>query len=123
MTAAVAEAVNPACIASERSILGVDGAAVRRQGKPASLLPSNFAGATVSSASSSKNGREQKLEPGLIVIRGDEVEEKPLRWTWEPYLPLGKLVHFGGNSSQAKSPVTIDLAARISVGTQWLDGT
>src|SRR5262249_59475762 len=59
----------------------------------------------------------------LIVVRGDEVAEKPLRWVWKPYLPLGKLVHFGGNSSQAKSPVTVDLAARISVGTQWLDGT
>ena len=59
----------------------------------------------------------------LVVIRGDQATEKPLRWMWKPYLPLGKLVHFGGNSSQAKSPVTIDLAARISVGTQWLDGT
>src|SRR5215469_18158325 len=42
---------------------------------------------------------------------------------WKPYLPLGKLVHFGGNCSQAKSPVTIDLAARISVGAPWPDGT
>ena len=55
-------------------------------------------------------------DSGLIVIRGDEVTEKVLRWMWKPYIPLGKLVHFGGNSSQAKSPVTIDLAARISTG-------
>jgi hypothetical protein len=59
----------------------------------------------------------------LIVIRGDQATEKPLRWMWKPYLPLGKLVHFGGNSSQAKSPVTVDLAARISVGAEWPDGT
>src|SRR5262249_14672472 len=59
----------------------------------------------------------------LIVVRGDETTEKPLRWMWKPYLPLGKLVHFGGNSSQAKSPVTIDLAARISIGASWPDGT
>jgi len=59
----------------------------------------------------------------LIVVRGDDVAEKPLRWMWKPYLPLGKLVHFGGNSSQAKSPVTVDLAARISVGGDWPDGT
>jgi hypothetical protein len=59
----------------------------------------------------------------LIVIRGDRASEKPLRWMWKPYLPLGKLVHFGGNSSQAKSPVTIDLAARISIGASWPDGT
>src|SRR5215469_734299 len=59
----------------------------------------------------------------LIVIRGDKAAEKPLRWMWKPYLPIGKLVHFGGNSSQAKSPVTVDLAARISIGANWPDDT
>jgi len=59
----------------------------------------------------------------LIVIRGDELSEKPLRWMWKHYLPLGKLVHFGSNSSQAKSPVTVDLAARVSTGAPWPDGT
>jgi len=42
---------------------------------------------------------------------------------WPGYLPMGKLVHFTGNSSQAKSPVGIDLAARITVGGCWPDGT
>jgi hypothetical protein len=59
----------------------------------------------------------------LIVIRGNEAAEKPLRWMWKPYLPKGKLVHFGGNSSQAKSPVTVDIAARTSSGANWPDGT
>src|SRR5262249_45371892 len=67
----------------------------------------------------SPNGRDSQL----IVIRGDQVAEKPLRWVWKPYLPLGKLVHFGGNSSQAKSPVTVDLAARISTAAHWPDGS
>jgi hypothetical protein len=68
-------------------------------------------------------GTQAKQGSELIVIRGDAAEEKPLRWMWKPYLPLGKLVHFGGNSSQAKSPVTVDLAARISTGAVWPDGT
>jgi hypothetical protein len=68
---------------------------------------------------------EESTTPGtsLIVIRGDQATEKALRWMWKPYLPLGKLVHFGGNSSQAKSPVTIDLAARVSTGAPWPDET
>jgi putative DNA primase/helicase len=75
-----------------------------------------------------KLGNEPSSEPqrpgnSLIVIRGDQATEKPLRWMWKPYLPSGKLVHFGGNSSQAKSPVTVDLAARISTGALWPDGT
>src|SRR5262249_2329037 len=56
---------------------------------------------------------------GLVVIRGHETKEKPLRWMWKPYLPLGKLVHFSGESSQAKSPVTVDIAARISTGAEF----
>jgi len=59
----------------------------------------------------------------LIVLWGHEVAEEPLVFVWKPYLPLGKLIHFGGASSQAKSPVTIDLAARISVGAPFPDGT
>ena len=68
------------------------------------------------------NGQDTQ-DGELIVIRGDNAAEKPLRWMWKPYIPLGKLTHFGGNSSQAKSPVTIDLAARISTGSNWPDGT
>lgn len=64
-----------------------------------------------------------QCKSGLVVIRGDEVSEKPLAWMWKPYLPLGKLVHFGGNSSQAKSPVVVDLAARITSEAPWPDGT
>jgi hypothetical protein len=59
----------------------------------------------------------------LIVIRGDAVAERPLAYSWKPYLPKNKLVHIGGNSGQAKSPVTIDLAARFTSGTPWPDGT
>jgi len=59
----------------------------------------------------------------LEVIRGDEAEETVLEWLWKPYLPLGKLVHGAGDSSAGKSPITIDLAARLSVGAPWPDGT
>jgi hypothetical protein len=69
------------------------------------------------------NSNTGKQSSELIVVHGSEISEKPLRFIWKPYLPSGKLVHFGGNSSQAKSPVTIDLAARISTGQPWPDGT
>src|SRR5262249_55475749 len=69
------------------------------------------------------NGTASQSAGELIVVRGDEVQEKPLRWMWKYYLPLGKLVHFGGNSSQAKSPVTVDISARTSTGAIWPDGT
>ena len=69
------------------------------------------------------NGTASQSAGELIVVRGDQATEKALRWAWKYYLPLGKLVHFGGNSSQAKSPVTVDIAARITIGADWPDGT
>jgi putative DNA primase/helicase len=69
------------------------------------------------------NGTASQSAGELIVVRGDQAQEKPLRWMWKHYLPLGKLVHFGGESSQAKSPVTVNLAARVSIGAEWPDRT
>ena len=59
----------------------------------------------------------------LITVWGHEVSEEAVIYAWKPYLPAGKLVHFAGNSSQAKSPVTIDIAARFSTGAPWPDGS
>ena len=58
----------------------------------------------------------------LTVIRGSESKREHLRYLWEPYLPLAKLVHLAGNSSQGKSPVTIDWLARLTRGLEWPDG-
>jgi hypothetical protein len=44
------------------------------------------------------------------------------RWLWPGYLGLNKVAHFGGKSAEGKSPVTDDLAARVSAGLPWPDG-
>jgi hypothetical protein len=43
-------------------------------------------------------------------------------WLWPGYLGLNKLTHFAGASSEGKSPVTLDIAARVSAGADWPDG-
>jgi cell division protein ZapA (FtsZ GTPase activity inhibitor) len=53
----------------------------------------------------------------------DEIEMIPQEWLWEGYLPQNQLTHFAGTSAQGKSPVTLDLAARITAGADWPDGT
>jgi hypothetical protein len=55
----------------------------------------------------------------LIVMKGNEVQREHLQFLWEPILPIGKLVHFGGNSSQGKSPVTVDIIARLTSAKPW----
>lgn len=44
-------------------------------------------------------------------------------WLWPGFLGLNKVVHFGGASTEGKSPVSLDLAARVSAGLPWPDGS
>jgi hypothetical protein len=52
----------------------------------------------------------------------DEVEEECLTWLWPGCLPDNKLVNFMGAQAEGKSPVTIDLIARITTSADWPDG-
>ena len=58
-----------------------------------------------------------------LIVEGDEDGKRThLKYLWEPMLPLGKLCHLAGKSSQGKSPVTMDIIARITTGREWPDG-
>ena len=57
------------------------------------------------------------------IRRGDQINREPVLWTWKPVLQKGALIVFAGESSQGKSPVVTDLAARITSGKPWPDGT
>lgn len=70
-----------------------------------------------------KQKGEQWTKRELITKNGGRVRVKETRFYWKPYLPAGKLIHGGGKSSEGKSPVTIDLAARITKGAPWPDDT
>lgn len=72
-----------------------------------------------------KTGRkhqEDEINRSFIVERGSTMKREHLYYQWEPYLPVGQLVHFGGAQAQGKSPITVDLAARISTAQPWPDG-
>lgn len=53
----------------------------------------------------------------------EQIDKEHLRWLWPKYLPLGRLIHLAGDSGHGKSPLTLDLIARISAGMDWPDGT
>jgi len=56
----------------------------------------------------------------LVVIRGDEAPREELKYISEPFLPA-KLCGLAGNSSEAKSPITRDMAACITRGLTFPD--
>jgi hypothetical protein len=41
---------------------------------------------------------------------------------WPGYLEANTLVHFAGKSGKGKSPITLDLIARVTTGRDWPDG-
>lgn len=61
--------------------------------------------------------------PRPNVIRLRDVVEKPLEWLWPGVIPRGKLTLFEGDPGLGKSTISLDLAARLSRGAPWPDGS
>lgn len=57
------------------------------------------------------------------VERASDIRKEHREWLWPGYLGGNKVAHFGGASTEGKSPVTLDIAARVSAGLDWPDGT
>jgi hypothetical protein len=58
-----------------------------------------------------------------VVVRLADVTPEPVDWLWPGRLARGKLTLFAGDPGLGKSLVTMDLAARLSRGAFWPDGT
>jgi len=59
----------------------------------------------------------------LEVLRGDQIEPKSVEWVWRNFYALGKIGAIAGPPNKAKSTLMLDLAARVTVGGTWPDGT
>lgn len=57
------------------------------------------------------------------VISLDNVQPRRINWVWAGYIPAGKLTVFDGDPSAGKSTLSLDLAARLSAGLPWPDGS
>ncbi len=62
-------------------------------------------------------------ERELATIRLSEVTAKQQQYLWQNYLPTDQLIAIYGPSHTAKSVIALDLAARITTGSAWPDGT
>jgi hypothetical protein len=54
--------------------------------------------------------------PALVSVKCADITPASVSWLWEPYLARGKLAVLDGDPGTGKSFVTIDLAARVSLG-------
>ena len=60
---------------------------------------------------------------GLEVFDASAIQEKSVEWLWPFRLPLAKLVLFVGHPGLGKSFTALEIAARISDGGSWPDGS
>lgn len=60
---------------------------------------------------------------GLSLIKADTIIPTPIKWLWDGYLAGGKVHILGGAPGTGKTTIAIALAATITIGGRWPDGT
>lgn len=60
---------------------------------------------------------------GVRLLRGDSITLEPVSWLWPGYLPAGMLTLLGGAPGCGKTTIALALAAVITRGTCWPDGS
>ncbi|MBM3514706.1 MAG: hypothetical protein FJX59_13480 [Alphaproteobacteria bacterium] len=67
----------------------------------------------------------QPLTSGTVVelLCASTVTPRPIDWIWDGWLSGGKLHILGGNAGTGKTTIALALAAIITTGGQWPDGT
>lgn len=61
--------------------------------------------------------------PHVILIRGDAVQPGAVDWLWDGWLAAGKLHLIGGAPGTGKTTIAAALAACVTCGGGWPDGT
>lgn len=59
----------------------------------------------------------------LVLVPVSEIERSPVNWLWPQRIVGDGLTIVTGPVGNTKSLFTIDIAARVSLGAQWPDGT
>lgn len=60
---------------------------------------------------------------GPLLVCMADVEACAISWLWPARIPLGRLSLLVGRPGEGKSFLTTDMAARVTTGTPWPDGT
>jgi putative DNA primase/helicase len=61
--------------------------------------------------------------PRLMLCRGSDIKIEPISWIWPTWLAAGKLHMLGGVPGTGKTTIALYLAATVTRGARWPDGT
>lgn len=74
-------------------------------------------------AHKAKHSSQPVAKRSVTLLPFSEIEERPVAWLWDQYLPLGKLTLLAGAGGTGKSTIAFSLAGTISNGGAWPDGS
>ena len=60
---------------------------------------------------------------GVILVSCADMKPAPVSWLWRYWLALGKLRLLAGDPGQGKTTLALAMAATVSSGRNWPDGT
>ena len=66
---------------------------------------------------------QPRASPGVVLTCGADLNPEPIRWLWRNWLALGKLHILAGAPGQGKTTLALAMAATITIGGRWPDGS
>jgi putative DNA primase/helicase len=66
---------------------------------------------------------KRSADDGVVLVNGSDLTPEPIRWLWPDWLALGKLHILAGAPGQGKTTIAIAMAATVTVGGRWPDGS
>lgn len=88
------------------------------------LISQNNSETTIDELLSPCNVKKKKSYVGKVnLINAAELTPMPVKWMWEGWLAEGKFHLLAGDAGEGKTTLAIDMAAVVSRGGYWPDGT
>ncbi|OLP04943.1 hypothetical protein BLL52_3763 [Rhodoferax antarcticus ANT.BR] len=67
--------------------------------------------------------KRRSIQDGVVLTCGSTLEPQPVTWVWENWLAQGKLHVLAGAPGQGKTTLALAMAATITIGGRWPDGS
>jgi putative DNA primase/helicase len=83
---------------------------------PLEAYADDFGTPTDAHAGGKKGGR-------VVLACGSDLKPQPIRWLWQHWLALGKLHILAGAPGQGKTTLALAMAATVTIGGRWPDGS
>ncbi len=66
---------------------------------------------------------DAQINDRVVLVKGSDLRPQPVRWLWQYWLALGKLHILAGAPGQGKTTIALAMAATVTIGGHWPDGS